>query len=284
MPPDLVVSDPGEGNVSERQDSRFHTPGDPERQDDERRPLDRVKSPREWRSSRVEASAPEPPAPGSGLPTTPPAADNPALGGSSEGLVHPLSTPTEPLPSEPIPELPERYGEDRLVLLVRDPWWAYAWWEVTDATFAHTRKEAGDAARFVLRVYNVSGVDWDGTNHVSHFDIDVHDAAGNWFLELARPGESFIAELGLVDGAGRFRAMVRSNGITLPPDRVSPVIDEEWMIPDEEWQRLFEAAGGGVTMGVGSGEVLRMMEGRLRLDLSSGSLAKPPASKTDDRR
>jgi hypothetical protein len=251
--------------------------------------LDRVKAPRQWRSSRVSGSEEPGVTAGEGvdrpdLPEPPRAGDNPALAGSSENLLRGPGSAGGTLPSEPVPDLPDRYGEDRLVLLVRDPWWAYAWWEITETTFSTTQDTAGPGARFVLRVYNVSGVDADGPDHNSFFDIDVRDMAGNWFLELARPGDSFRAELGLLDDAGRFHCMVRSNAITLPPDQVSSVVDEEWMVPDEEWQRLFEAAGGGVTMGVGSGEVLRMMEGRLRLDLSSGGLAHPPDSGSDTDR
>jgi hypothetical protein len=248
--------------------------------EDARAPLDRLKAPRQWKSDRtgedVTPGAPR-------LPETPAAAQNPNLIGASESQVQKPPMPASEHPSEPVPELPGRYGEDRLVLLVRDPWWAYAWWEVTPATFARARSEAPDG-KFVLRLYNITQVVWDGTNHHSSFDIDVQDSAGNWFLDLAKPGDSFCAELGLLDRAGRFVAMVRSNAITLPSDRVSRIIDEEWMIPDADWQRMFEAAGGGVTMGVGSGEVRRMMEGRMRMDLSSGSVAGSAASRSEERR
>jgi hypothetical protein len=249
----------------------------------ERAPLDRVKAPRQWKTSHsptdsaTEAAAGQRPR----LPETPAVSENPDLTGASETLVQkPLAVP-ETLPTEPVPEIPPRYGEDRLVLLVRDPWWAYAWWEVTDTTFARAR-ESAPKGKFVLRLYNVTQIAWDGTNHHTASDIEVHDTASSWFLDLAKPGDSFCAELGLLDEAGRFHAMVRSNAITLPPDRVSNVIDEEWMIPDADWQRMFEAAGGGVTMGVGSGEVRRMMEGRMRLDLSSGSLAEPAGSRSTE--
>jgi hypothetical protein len=271
--------------VSERQDSRFpktagQVPRAPE--DKQRAPLDRVKAPRRWKSPRtptVTVEAAERPR----LPETPAASENPDLIGASETQVQKPPVAPQSHPTEAVPELPSRYEEDRLVLLVRDPWWAYAWWEVTDATFARTRQVA-PSGKFVLRIYNVTQIAWDGTNHHTSFDIDVRDAASSWFLDLAKPGDSFCAELGLVDEAGRFHAMVRSNAITLPPDRVSTVIDEEWMIPEAEWQRMFEAAGGGITMGVGSGEVRRMMEGRMHLDLSSGSLAERPESQSKERR
>jgi len=269
--------------VSERQDTHPKQGSKPsEPQGEERAPLDQVKAPRQWRSSRtpepLTATAERPK-----LPETPTVADNPELIGSSESHLQRPPVAPQPLPTEPVPELPARYNEDRLVLLVRDPWWAYAWWEITDATFERTRKRA-PAGRFVLRLYNVTQIAWDGTNHHTSFDVEVQGAASSWFLDLAKPGDSFCAELGLVDETGHFHAMVRSNAITLPPDRVSDVIDEEWMIPDADWQRMFAAAGGGVTMGVGSGEVLRMMEGRMHLDLSSGSLAEPSASQSKERR
>ena len=271
--------------VSERQDSRGPKPGGQvpaAAGDQERAPLDRLKAPRQWQTPRnptaaVEAS--ERPR----LPETPAASVNPDLIGASESLVQKSLAATQSHPQEPVPDLPARYDEDRLVLLVRDPWWAYAWWEVTDGTFERARKLA-PAGKFLLRLYNVTQIAWNGTNHHDSFDIEVQGSASSWFLDLAKPGDSFCAELGLLDGDGRFHAMVRSNAITLPPDRVSTVIDEEWMIPDADWQRMFEAAGGGVTMGVGSGEVRRMMEGRMRLDLSSGSLAEPSAPKSEERR
>jgi hypothetical protein len=217
------------------------------------------------------------------LPEPPTAADNPALTGASDSLVRDV----EPVPAAPyqesVPDLPERYYEDRLVLLVRDPWWAYAWWEVTDPTMAQAKQQSGDSARLVLRVYNVTQIDWDGANHHDYSDIEVHGAASNWFLELAKPGDSFCAEIGLLDESGQFVGMVRSNAITLPPDRVSAVIDEEWMIPDGDWERMFELAGGGVTMGVGSGEVLRMMEGRMHLDMSSSGLVGSSVPRPEER-
>ena len=270
--------------VSERQDSQFPKSGGkpPTSQEDkDRAPLDRVKAPRQWRSTHKSSdpTASERPK----LPETPEAAVNPELIGSSEMHIQIPSEAPETHPTEPVPELPPRYNEDRLVLLVRDPWWAYAWWEVMDATFGKAR-EVAPTGKFILRLYNVTQIHWDGTNHHTSFDIEVQDTASSWFLDLAKPGDSFCAELGLLDESGHFHPMVRSNAITLPPDRVSTVIDEEWMIPDADWQRMFQAAGGGVTMGVGSGEVLRMMEGRMRLDLSSGSLAESSASKSKERR
>jgi hypothetical protein len=204
----------------------------------------------------------------------------------------PASVQPAPPPAphfEAPPDLPGRYGIDRFVILVRDPYWVYAWWELTEATLAAGRADAGGDALLVLRMYDVSAIDWDGTNHHAHFDIEISDLTGNWYIELGKPGASFVAEIGLRRPDGRFLALLRSNFVTLPRDSVSPVLDEEWMVVEEDFRRLFELAGGG-SIGLGSGEIQRMLEQRLRAELASGgvgsfgvssfSVSSPEASKS----
>lgn len=241
-----------------------------------------AKPPREWRVSRtiearatpaprvvrsVAAAEAQPPA-GSHAPTI----DSPP---SSGNLVPPPASwqPHAPAPSTlGADALPGRYGVDRLVLLVRDPYWVYAWWELTDASLAAGRRELAADADLVLRVYDVSGIDWDGINHHSHFDIDVADLAGNWYIELGKPGASFVGEIGLRAHDGRFLALLRSNFVTLPRDSMSDVVDEEWMVVEADYRLLFNLAGGD-SIGLGSGEIQRMLEQRLRSELASGGVS-----------
>jgi hypothetical protein len=129
----------------------------------------------------------------------------------------------------------------------------------------------GSPADLVLRMYDVSAIDWDGSNHHSHFDIEIGDMAGNWYIEVGRPGSSYVAEIGLRAPDGRFLALLRSNFVTLPRDGMSPVVDEEWMVVEEDYRVLFELAGGG-SIGIGSGEIQRMLEQRLRAELASGGV------------
>ncbi len=241
-----------------------------------RPPVGATKAPREWRSSRnvEERSVPAPrvvkampardaePAAGS-VPSVFAAPGSPA---PAPAAAH-VAPAVGPLPSPP--DLPALYGVDRLVLLVRDPYWTYAWWELTDGNLADGRRAMGGDAALVLRVYDISAILWDGTNHHSHFDIAVEDLAGSWYLELAKPGASFLAELGLRAPDGRFLALVRSNVVTLPRDTVSDVVDEEWMVVGEEQRVLFELAGGG-SLGLGSGDIPRLLEQRLRSEMASG--------------
>jgi uncharacterized protein len=240
----------------------------------ERAPLDETKPPRQWRVSRVpegravpaprvvkfvSAEEAAPPA-GSAVPATETAVTS----------VPPQAPVAAPIAAPPL-DLPARYGVDRLVILVRDPWWVYAWWELTDGNLSEGKRVLGSSGDLVLRMYDVSAIDWDGSNHHSHFDIEIGDLAGNWYIEIGRPGASFVAEIGLRAPDGRFVALLRSNFVTLPRDGMSPVVDEEWMVVEEDYRVLFELAGGG-SIGLGSGEIQRLLEQRLRAELASGGV------------
>ncbi len=130
--------------------------------------------------------------------------------------------------------LPWRYPETRAVLLVRDPWWVFAYWDVQDEHETRVRADVLRAneqvERKVLRVYDVG--------EKSFFDIEPGTAL-NWYVDLGRPDRECYFEVGLRTVSGRFFVLVRSNTVKTPPYGFSNVIDEEWMLPDEDYWKLF---------------------------------------------
>ncbi|RKO66993.1 DUF4912 domain-containing protein [Desulfofundulus salinus] len=133
----------------------------------------------------------------------------------------------------PVPELPRRYGVDRLVLLVRDPYWLYAYWEITatrqeefNATYG---PRAWNTTRPVLRVYDVTGITFNGYNANSYMDINVQEGVDNWHIPVGQPNRSFCVDLGRMFPDGRFVTLLRSNVVTTPRSRLSECLDEEWM-------------------------------------------------------
>ncbi len=141
-------------------------------------------------------------------------------------------------------ELPHGYNEDKIVLMVRDPYWAFAYWEVTQARLEKEKAWFGWNSKLCVRVYDISGVQFDGRNATGYFDQEVHERTGNWYLDLGRPAHSFCAELGLLSPEGRFLTLARSNYITMPRDGVSDVLDEEWMLLEEDFWKLYGFPGG----------------------------------------
>jgi hypothetical protein len=141
-------------------------------------------------------------------------------------------------------ELPSGYGEEKITLMVRDPSLAYAYWEVTPSRLQREKSWFGLNGKLTVRIYDVTDVQFDGRNAIGYFDQEVDDLTGNWYFDLGRPSHSFIADIGLLAPEGRFLTLARSNYVIMPQDGVSDVVDEEWMMADEEFWKLYGFPGG----------------------------------------
>ncbi len=173
--------------------------------------------------------------------------------------------------------LPSRYHEDRMVLLVRDPWWLFSYWEFTPWREARVlegmRREGCEREKTVLRVYDVTGTSIESPN--SFFDIEVGDRADNWYIDTGAPDREWVAEVGFRARGGRFFALVRSNAARTPRFGLSDVLDEEWMMPEEIFSKLFGWSAGRDQ--AGSFDIRKMLEKYLRNAVSSESSSGLPA-------
>ncbi len=144
-----------------------------------------------------------------------------------------LSLPVD-MPAPPVePQLPTSYGVDRLVLLARDPYWLYAYWEITATKQEEFSAAYGPAAwansQPVLRVYDVTGVNPGEQKISSYVDIGINEEADNWHINVGEPDHTFYVDLGRRFPDGRFVTLLRSNVVTTPRASISECIDEEWM-------------------------------------------------------
>lgn len=152
--------------------------------------------------------------------------------------IHPFVKETTPI-HRPTPELPNEYNETRAVLMVRDPDWLYAYWEIGADHMACLRQDYGDElaspSNMVLRVFEIS----DG---MGYFDINVGNRAGNWHININKPGTPFYCLVGLKDH-DRFLPLAVSNIITTPRNSMSDVFDDEWMLVNGHEQKLLKRIG-----------------------------------------
>lgn len=171
-------------------------------------------------------------------------------------------------------ELPAGYGDNKVVLMVRDPHWAYVYWEINSRKIAEARnrlKAAFDQSRLILRVYDVTGIDFDGKNAHAYFDIEIPNVLGNWYVHLGRPNRTFCIDIGYRETGGGLFVLSRSNKVTSPRDTFSEVADEEWMTSEEEYKRIYARSIGLGTAGA-SAELVEMMKKRLEGEISSGGV------------
>ncbi len=127
--------------------------------------------------------------------------------------------PSEAAPQEPT-ELPSSYGRTRLTLMEIEPFWIYAYWEVTPQDFRSACKQLGGDAdtgiEWVLRFYDITRAPFPAGKVYDHFDVPVDLRAGNWYVNLWSGDKTYFAEIGPRSGAGRFLAIRRSNVVCVP--------------------------------------------------------------------
>ena len=129
-------------------------------------------------------------------------------------------------------ELPRAYGCDRIVLLPRDPWWVFTYWEITPTTRVQALRALGaeaEGARELLRVYDVTFITFTGDNAWQSFDVELPPGADRWYLNVGRPAASFCVEIGLATPGGRFLPLARSNVVTTPRATPSPDTTVRWV-------------------------------------------------------
>jgi len=120
-------------------------------------------------------------------------------------------------------DLPTDYGETRIVMQIRDPHWAYIYWDLPPIELKRLELEVGifefAHSHFVLRVHDVS----HGWSH----EIKLTDHARNWYIYLEHPQTVYQVELGMQSPSEGYTFISLSNLVQTPPDQVS----QRWAPP-----------------------------------------------------
>ncbi|HXY40758.1 MAG TPA: DUF4912 domain-containing protein [Vicinamibacteria bacterium] len=111
---------------------------------------------------------------------------------------------------------PETYGVDRVRLLVRDPEWIFAYWDVSPEGMRSLGRSLGERAlalsRLTLRILDPVGG--------GSLDILLPPGARWWYVRTDSARRTYRAELGVTLPSGEFRRIAESNTVVTP--RVGP--------------------------------------------------------------
>ena len=119
---------------------------------------------------------------------------------------------------------PQPFELSDLCLLVIDPHNIHAYWHVRADDMARARTAAGAPdAPLVLRLYDITYIDFSRTQAHGFFDVQVHGLQSNWYIHLWEPAKSYVADIGLRRPDGSLVALARSNVIETPRAGQSPV-------------------------------------------------------------
>ena len=172
-------------------------------------------------------------------------------------------------------EFPAGYGDNRICLMTRDPWWVYSYWEVRNEVEEETRrkieKSGARPVKSILRVYDVTDINFNGHNAHRYFDIGLSGSASNWYIHVEHPNRSWCVDIGILADNGHFYTLARSNVVRTPRYGPSDILDEEWMIPDEAFWRIF-GLSGGYGVGKSSMELKKLIEKHLKEQIWSGGM------------
>lgn len=188
-----------------------------------------------------------------------------------------IGVPTRDLSAKMPKNLPNGYGKDRIVAMVRDPYWLHAYWELTHPSVQRAEAALGQdwhGAKPILRLCDVSSSDTTSTAESVVRDIEIHGGCNNWYIEVAQPPRSFRVDIGYVSKRGQFYVLARSNVVSTPKAGVSDTIDENWADLDPKQADRIYAMSSGYDPTAGDSLILKQfMEERLRRPLGSPALS-----------
>ncbi len=126
-----------------------------------------------------------------------------------------------------LPELPDGYGQSRIMILPRDPQWSYVYWDVPNEHKDEMRHQGGN--QLALRLYDVTNIDINVRAPHSMQEYPCDEMAREWYLPIPVSDRSYIVELGYRAMDGRWLTLVRSPRVHIPPVYPSDWVEDHFV-------------------------------------------------------
>lgn len=118
--------------------------------------------------------------------------------------------------TESFSKLPDGYNDNRIVLLPRDPYWLFAYWEISDGKrnrFINEFEEmVWKKSTPALKITNLS------KNYTYY--ITVNDFSNTWYINVSDSNSVYVAELGRKISEDFFVNLATSNVVATPNDKI----------------------------------------------------------------
>lgn len=134
---------------------------------------------------------------------------------------------------EGLGDLPAGYGASRIVLLPRDPQWAYAYWDIPVEHKNELRAHGGQ--QLALRIYDVTDINLETQSPHSIQEYPIDEMAREWYLPIPVSDRTYTIDIGYRCGDGRWLVLARSSSVGIPPVYPSDWIEDIFItVPWEE--------------------------------------------------
>jgi uncharacterized protein len=121
-------------------------------------------------------------------------------------------------------DLPGGYGESRIVLMPRDPQWAYTYWDIPNDHKEELRRNGGQ--QLALRIYDVTDINLDNQSPHSIQEYPSDELAREWYLPIPVSDRDYVIDIGYRCADGRWLVLARSARVHVPPVYPSDWIED----------------------------------------------------------
>ncbi len=133
---------------------------------------------------------------------------------------------------EGLADLPNGYGESRVVLMPRDPEWAYTYWDIPNDRKQELRRQGGQ--QLALRIYDVTDVSLEIQSPHSIQEYPCDELAREWYVPIPVSDRDYAIDIGYRCADGRWLVLARSAQVRVPPVYPSDWIEDQFITLDWE--------------------------------------------------
>ena len=187
-------------------------------------------------------------------PVPPPSNTNPAIiakiriAQAEKELRKDLAQPAPKSSLTPITTVPPiAKGKDRLILMVRDPYWIHAHWDIMRHSVDRAKAALAEKWHTVKPILRLLKLDDSGTTNnaeVIYSDIEIHGGVRNWYIDVDSPPSRFRMLMGYLCANGRFYELARSNTVVTPALGGKEATDDHWADIATDAEHIYSMSGG----------------------------------------
>ncbi|NLW30137.1 MAG: DUF4912 domain-containing protein [Fibrobacter sp.] len=137
---------------------------------------------------------------------------------------------------------PESLNQEGIILLAVNPHLGFIQWHINDKSITSLKNRLGNAfngSRMVIRLYDVTGIEFDGFNARKQFDIDIGKLSGCYYLNIDHSESNLISEIGFRLTDNRFSSCARSNTMYFDRPRRSSRLNFSGLYVSHGFNRIF---------------------------------------------
>ena len=166
-------------------------------------------------------------------------------------------------------------GQDRLILMVRDPYWLHAHWDITRQSVDRAKASLAENWHTVKPILRLLKMEDSGTTSNAETvakDIEIHGGVRNWYIEVDNPPSRFRMLMGYITAGERFYELARSNTVITPAPGGKSATDDHWADIAKDAEHIY-AMSGGYGDDTQTGDLTEVFEEQLKRTMDADVLS-----------